>query len=689
MKQSLCSPSKFLGLVFILGGLPLLTSAQDAFEDAEVLPEVEVIGKAEDILGKATSASFGQASHEELSQRPTLRRGELLEVIPGFISTQHSGGGKANQYFVRGFNLDHGTDFHVGVDGMPANYRTHSHGQGYADLNFIVPEFVQHVDYFKGPIKTSFGDLSTAGGANYRLFNVLPGGLFSATYGEYDYTRIVLADTWTVGRGDFSFGLEYTHEDGPWQRGNNYDRYNLFARYREGDDENYWNVTALSHFGDWNSSDQKPSRAIATIDRFGAVDPTTGGDTARHSLSTTLQRKEGNGTTRFNAWLGTYQLDLFSNFTYFLNDPIRGDQFEQSESRFFAGFNLSHRWDYEIQGRPSHTTLGFQTRNDWIDDIGLHLTQNRRRFDTIRQDDVFVGSYSLFLDHETRVNDWFRAGFGIRGDLFHFDVQSDLASNSGNESDGIISPKLNLAFGPWNETEVYLNAGYGFHSNDARGTTISIDPTDGITPLDPVDPLVQTRGAEIGLRTHAIRDLTASLGLWFLESDSELVYIGDAGTSEAGDASERWGVEAAIYWRPTEWFTFDAEYAWSDARFVNAPSGFDAIPNAVEHTLSTGITIGQNEGCFGALRGRFFSARPLEESGTFNSQSSFIVNSRLGYRRENWEISLDVLNLFDRDDRDIESFYKSRLPGETGGVNDIHFQPMEPRQVRVNFVHRF
>jgi len=259
-----------------------------------------------------------------------------------------------------------------------------------------------------------------------------------------------------------------------------------------------------------------------------------------------LQRKEGNGTTRFNAWLGTYQLDLFSNFTYFLNDPIRGDQFEQSESRFFAGFNLSHRWDYEIQGRPSHTTLGFQTRNDWIDDIGLHLTQNRRRFDTIRQDDVFVGSYSLFLDHETRVNDWFRAGFGIRDDLFHFDVQSDLASNSGNESDGIISPKLNLAFGPWNETEVYLNAGYGFHSNDARGTTISIDPTDGITPLDPVDPLVQTRGAEIGLRTHAIIDLTASLGLWFLESDSEPVYIGDAGTSEAGDASERWGVEAAI-----------------------------------------------------------------------------------------------------------------------------------------------
>ena len=202
-------------MIFVLGSLPLFTSAQDAFENAEVLPEVEVIGKAEDILGEATSASSGQASHEELSQRPVLRRGELLEVIPGFISTQHSGGGKANQYFVRGFNLDHGTDFHVGVDGMPANYRTHSHGQGYADLNFIVPEFVQRLDYFKGPIEASYGDLSTAGGANYQLFDVLPGGLFSVTYGEYDYARLVLADSWAVGRGNFSFGLEYTHEDGP------------------------------------------------------------------------------------------------------------------------------------------------------------------------------------------------------------------------------------------------------------------------------------------------------------------------------------------------------------------------------------------------------------------------------------------------------------------------------------------
>ena len=681
-------PTHLLSLLLVVPAAN--SSAQDSLSNLSTLPEVEITGKAENTLGEVAAASTGQANNEELSQRPVLRRGELLEVIPGFIATQHSGGGKANQYFVRGFNLDHGTDFYVGVDGMPANYRTHSHGQGYADINFIVPEFIERLDYFKGPNTTAFGDFANAGGANYRHYNVLPGGLLSLTYGSYDFARLLVADSWGVGSGDLSFGLEFTHEDGPWIRGNNYHRYNLFAKYHEGDNDDFWNITALSHRGDWNSSDQKPARAIAagTLRRFGTLDPTTGGDTTRHSLSTQVQRKNGNATTSLKAWAGYYDLELYSNFTYFLNDP-RGDQFEQSESRFFAGFDLTQHRDYEICGLPSHTSYGFQSQNDWIDDIGLYLTQNRRRFDTVRQDDVFVGSYSLFIDHETKFNPWFRAGFGLRGDLFHFDVNSDLAANSGSETDAILSPKLNLAFGPWCKTEFYLNAGYCFHSNDARGTTITIDPTDGMTPLNPVDPLVRTKGAEIGVRTAAIPDVTATLNLWYLESDSELVYVGDGGTTEAGDASERWGIEAALYWRPADWFTFDAEYSWTDPRFVGVPAGLDRIPNSIEHTLSTGFTIGHEEGLFGAMRARYFSARPLNESGSVESLDSFIVNARVGYRRENWEVSVDVLNLFDQDDRDIEYFYESQLPGEAAGVEDVHFQPMEPRQVRLNVTYRF
>ncbi|YCM43703.1 TonB-dependent receptor plug domain-containing protein [Verrucomicrobiaceae bacterium 227] len=670
-----------------------LLSTLSAFgqEPIEMLDPIVVTGKAEDLLGEVTSANEGRANNEELSKRPTVRRGELLEVIPGVIVTQHAGGGKANQYFVRGYNLDHGTDFHVGLDGMPANYRTHSHGQGYADINFIVPEFVDHLSYFKGPFNTSYGDLSTAGGAEYELYNRLPEGILSLTYGSDDYARFLFGDSWDLGAGALTFGIEYTHENGPWLQKNDYNRYNLFARYHQGDEDNYFNITGLAHTGKWNSSDQIPLRAVqdGSLDRFGSLDDSTGGDTSRYSLSTRWQRSDENSTTHLDAWLGTYDLELFSNFTYFLNDPVRGDQFEQNESRIFAGANLWHQWNYQLSGMESKTTLGFQTRHDFINDIGLYLTQDRERYRTIRQDDVNVSSYSLYLDHETRINDWFRAGLGLRSDLFQFDVESDLAANSGNETDSIFSPKLNFAFGPWNETEFYLNAGLGFHSNDARGTTLAIDPTDGVSPLDRVDPLVRTQGAEFGIRSHALNDVTATLAFWYLESDSELVYIGDAGTSEAGDASERWGIETAIYWRPHDWLTADLEYAFSDARFVGAPSGFDHIPNSVEHSVSAGLTLGNDLGWFGSLRARYFAPRPLEESGRIQSDSSFLVNGRIGYRKEDWEVSLDVLNIFDERDNDIEYYYESRLPGEAGGVTDTHFHPTEPRQVRLNVSYHF
>ena len=359
-------------------------------EPIEMLDPLVVTGKAEDILGEVASANEGRANNEELSQRPTVRRGELLEVIPGVIVTQHAGGGKANQYFVRGYNLDHGTDFHVGLDGMPANYRTHSHGQGYADINFIVPEFIDHLTYFKGPFKASFGDLSTAGGAEYELFDRLPQGMLSLTYGSDDYARLLYGDSWDIGSGSLSFGLEYTHENGPWLRENDYNRYNLFAKYHQGDEDNYFSITGLAHTGEWNSSDQIPLRAVQSgmLDRFGAIDDTTGGETSRYSLSTRWQRSDDRGTTHLDAWVGAYDLELFSNFTYFLNDPVRGDQFEQNESRIFAGLNLWHRWDYQIGGMESKSTLGFQTRNDFINDIGLHLTEQRQRYRTIRQDDV-------------------------------------------------------------------------------------------------------------------------------------------------------------------------------------------------------------------------------------------------------------------------------------------------------------
>ena len=679
-------------LTFTTCLLPLTALAQQApAPEPAVTETVVVTGKAQNLLGNAPSASRGQANNAELSQRPVLRRGELLEAVPGVIITQHAGGGKANQYFLRGYNLDHGTDFNIALDGAPINFRTHAHGQGYADLNFLIPEFIEGLDYFKGPYFTELGDLSSTGGANYRLYHELPQGIASVTYGKNNYYRALLGDSFQLGPGVLTLGGEYTHEDGPWDRGDNYRRYNGFARYHTGDDKNYLDLTAMAYHGKWNSSDQLAQRAIdqGIVSKFGSLDDTTGGKSSRYSLALNWQERDATTTTKLDIWVGHYDLDLFSNFTYFLEDPVHGDQFEQKDNRWFGGVNATREWRYDLGSMPSKTTLGFQTRQDFIDGIGLYKTEARERLSTVREDDVYEGSYGLFVDQEIRLTDWVRVGAGVRGDLFNFDVSSNDARNSGDKWASKISPKARIVFGPWADTEFYLNGGLGLHSNDARGTVISVDPATGL-PADTVDALVRTKGAEFGIRSNLVPKLTSTIAFWLLESDSEFVYVGDAGATEAGPASRRYGIELSNYWRPTSWFTLDAEAAFSHARFTGVPDQESYIPGAIDTMGTAGLTIGKAEGWFGSLRARYFAPRPLEESGRIESKSSLQFNARLGYRQKNWEIALDCLNLFDRDDNDIEYYYESRLAGEpAAGKADIHLHPTEPRQLRLTATYHW
>lgn len=667
-----------------------LTAFAHELPAQEVTETIVVTGKAKNLLGTATSASIGQANNAELSQRPVLRRGELLEAVPGVIITQHAGGGKSNQFFLRGYNLDHGTDFNVSLDGLSINNRSHTHGQGYTDLNFLVPEFIEGLDYSKGPYFTALGDLSSTGGANYRLFHELPQGIASFSYGKDNYYRAVVGDSFKVGPGILTLGGEYSHEDGPWDKGDNFRRFNGLARYHLGDDQNFLDITAMAYHGKWNSSDQLAERAIrrGIVSKFGSLDDTTGGDSGRYSLAVNWQEKAADTTTRVDAIVGHYDLDLFSNFTYFLEDPVRGDQFEQQENRWFTALNASREWRYDLATLPAKTTLGFQTRHDFIAGTGLYKTEARRRFRTIREDDVYEGSYGLYVDQEVHVTDWFRAGAGVRGDLFNFDVSSDDARNSGDKWAGMVSPKARLVFGPWADTEFYLNGGLGLHSNDARGTVISIDPATG-QPADEVDALVRTRGAEFGIRSNLILKNTATVAFWVLESDSEFVYVGDAGATEAGPASRRYGVELSDYYRPTSWLTLDVEAAFSHARFTGVPDGEDEIPGAIDTMFTAGLTIGEKEGWYATLRARYFGPRPLEESGSIESKSSLQFNARIGYRKKNWEVALDCLNLFDRDDNDIEYYYESRLASETVAVNDIHLHPAEPRQLRLTATYHW
>lgn len=642
-------------------------------------------GKPVSLISIAPSASSGRASSAELMDRPFLRRGELLEVVPGLVVTQHSGGGKANQYFLRGFNLDHGTDFAIFVDNMPVNNRTHGHGQGYADINFLIPELVEELEYVKGPYFSRFGDFSTAGAARFRLYRELPMGIASFTIGTNNFYRGLIADSAEVGNGVATYAFEYNSYDGPWVQPDDLNRWNGFFRYVEGDNDDFGAITVMGYGSSWNATDQVPRRLVNAggIDRLGFVDPTVGGDSHRYSISADFRKTGDSGITVGSVYAGSYQLDLFSNFTLFLDDPVNGDQFNQFDDRWFAGATIDHTFDdVAVFDRESTLSVGLQTHHDFIDGVGLYKTSQRRRLATVREDEVYEASFSGYSSLEVPWNDWLRTQTGIRGDLYHFDVDSkSLPANSGANWDRIVSPKAGLVLGPWHDTEFYLNGGFGFHSNDARGVTISQDPLTG-APLSPVPALVQTKGAEIGVRTQIIPNLTSTFALWYLESESELVYVGDAGNIEAGGASERYGIEWSNYWKPEDWITIDTEFTATEGQFVETG---EEIENSVPVSFSGGITYGEPTGPFASLRARYFSPRPLNGDGSIESQDSFQLNTRFGYRVEReWELALEITNLLNSNDNDIEYFYTSRLPGEPlAGIEDIHQHPYEPRQVRL------
>jgi hypothetical protein len=655
------------------------------------LDAVVVPGRATDLIGSAASASQGIVGAVELAERPFLRRGELLEVIPGVVITQHSGDGKANQYFLRGFNLDHGTDFSVTADGMPVNMRSHAHGQGYADLNFLIPELVRQVDYNKGPFFADVGDFSAAGAAEFRLFDALPRTFVTLTLGENNYTRFATAGTLRAGTSATTGAVEFTHDDGPWLLSEDSNRYNGFLRHAWTAGENDFRLTAMAYHARWRSTDQIPLRAVEAgcLDRFGNIDPTDGGESDRDSLSFDATLRGTAGTTRMNAYALYNRLNLFSDFTYFLDDPVNGDQFNQRERRVVLGGSVTHAWSGAMAGAKSDFVTGLQVRDDEIGELGLYHTAKRVRLSTVRDDDVSELSAGLFARTETRWTDTIRTTAGLRYDGYRFKVDSDNARNSGTRLADLVSPKVGVVFGPWSKTEIYANAGYGFHSNDARGTTIRVDPVNGVTPVDRVDPLVRSRGAELGLRTSALPGLVSSLTVWGLDLDSELVFVGDAGGTEPTARTRRYGVELANYWKATRWLTFDADVALTHSRYRDDPAA-PCVANSIDTVVTAGATVAAGGGWFGSVRARYFGPQPLIEDDSVRAPSSTTVNARIGWRARDWEIALDMLNLLDRDGYDIAYFYTSRLRGESAaGVDDLHFHPAEPRNFRVSVTRRF
>ncbi len=669
------------------------------------LEPVTVQGNYNNAVGSSDAASQGTVTSKLIEARPTLRPAEVLEFVPGVIVTQHSGDGKANQYFLRGFNLDHGTDFATFVGGMPVNMPTHAHGHGYSDLNWLIPELVNRISYKKGPYFADEGDFSSAGAAHISLFDGLPQGIASLTLGENSYGRALIANSSALGPGKLLYAIEAAHNNGPWDNPEKFHRLNGVLRYSFGESDTRQSITAMGYSAGWNATDQIPQRAVdqGLIGRFGAIDPTDGGSTSRYSLSYEFERTLNDGNFKLNACAIQSTLDLYSNFTFFQEHPIdldpaesNGDQFEQAEHRRVFGLAASRRWNTQIGGRDGSNTLGVQLRHDRLDPVGLYSTVARERVATTQESTVRQTSVGLYAENATQWTSWLRSVVGVRADRFDFKVASSIAANGGAKSASIASPKLSLIFGPWVKTEYFVNYGYGFHSNDARGTVATVAAKVPNGPaIDPVNPLVRSKGGEVGLRTEIVPGLQSSLSLWALKLDSELLFVGDAGETEPSRASKRYGVEWNNHYLATKWLLLDADLAVSRARFTEPdpadPSLGNRIPGSIQTVASVGATVTDLGPWFGQFQLRYFGPRALDENNDQRSKATTLAYLRAGYKiNKNVRVALDVFNLFNRQGSDIDYAYASRLKGEpAGGVNDIHFHPVEPRSLRVSLIANF
>ena len=654
------------------------------------LGTVDVKSSRNSVLGEAGTASEGVITQQQLDARTVYRPGELLEAVPGLIVSQHSGEGKANQFYLRGFNLDHGTDLRTTIDGMLVNQRSHSHGQGWTDVNFLIPELASMLDYRKGPFYAAEGDFSTAGAVNVKYANSLDQGIASFGVGQNGYVRTLLADSPKWRDGKVLYALELMHNNGPFTVGDNYRKRNGVLRYSEGSEGNGFNVTLMGYSAKWHATDQIPLRAVqaGTLGRFDSIDQSSGGEASRYSVSGAWRQSTGSSLSQVNAYVVRSRLDLFSNFTYFLDSPANGDQFAQPDRRTTVGINASHSWSANLFGRTAENTMGVQFQNDNINN-GLYNSVARQIISTTRSDRIVQRSLGLYFDNTTQWTEKFRSVAGARVDTFSFNVNSNNLANSGNTAASKVSPKLNLIFGPWNKTEFYASNGLGFHSNDARGTTITQDPKTG-NAADKVPPLVRSKGLELGVRSELIAGLQSALSVYRLDFDSELIFQGDAGTTRAGRASRRTGFEFSNYYKPYRWLTVDADISFAKARFRNDDPVGNRIPGAVEGVASLALAVDGLGPYFGALQMRYFGPRPLLENNSVRSKSTATLNGRIGYKfNPKLKLEFEGFNLTNRKDSAIDYYYSSRLKGEAAAVNDIHFHPIETRSFRLTLVANF
>lgn len=630
--------------------------------------DIVVTARSDRKIGHAESASEGAVSGAELLTRPILRTSELAEAVPGMIAVQHSGGGKAAQYLIRGYNLDHGTDFSIAVDNMPFNLRSQAHGHGYLDLNGLIPETVDHIAYRKGPYRAADGDFSFVGAASLETKDRFDHPFATITAGSYGYRRAAGGGSFNLASGTMLLAADLTANDGPWALAEHLRHVSAFGKYSQETPLGTLRASLSIYDASWRPTEQIPVRAIGTIldDRFGTLDPYLRGSTNREVFNIGITGKEWTLT----AYAQHYRFDLLSNFTFFLDDPVHGDELEQAEDRWTFGGRVARR--VTLTDRLG-LTVGVDAQTDKIDGLGLYHTEQGLRLETRSLVDATETSVSGYVEANWNPIDPLKLLAGARADHFAFrTVARGGDATTGSAQDTIVTPKLGANITVTPSIALYANYGQGFHSNAIRGI---------ITPQDATPAFARAIGYEVGGRFER-GPFNLSLTHWWSRSSSELIYSGDDGTVTPTGPSHRRGFELVGNIRATRWLTIDGVYATNHARFVDA-SGADHIPNALESAGEFGLTAAF-EKFNAAVRVRYLGAHALIEDNSVRSPATTVVNLRVGRHFGPIDVDLELLNLFDTARADADYYYASRLPGEPlDGVEGIHSRAVEPRMIRI------
>jgi len=682
--------------VLVLVSLAAMAGAQEKTRPEEALQAPPPATPAEELVlppllvtapAPVASSSEQLIPGKDFEVRPQGRPADVLRLIPGLIIAQHQGGGKAEQYLIRGFDADHGTDLALFIDGLPVNLRSHAHGQGYADLHFLIPETVEVVDVLKGPYFPEYGDFDTAGVVNFRTKDFVSENTLEIAGGSFNTQRYLALLSPTRDALKTFVAVEGYHNDGPFDHPSRYDRLNVFAKASATLAENMkLSLWASFSQANWRGSGQIPERAVrkGLIDRFGSIDPSEGGQyTTRDNLNVDyLWRLTDNQRVTAHAYATYYELSLVNDFTFFLNhrDPLVGDEINQRDRRMLAGFDTQ----YEVRARPLGVavtaTVGFQYR---VDTPNVVLASATERHQTgVSQDvDVVEQSSSPFVKVDIVPIDKVRLMAGVRADVFNFHGTQHVNTAEGNLTGNItrehLGEKANLILGPWSDTEFFANYGTGFHSNDARA--VLADPK--------LTALPTAEGYEFGLKTRLLPRTELFATYWILNLQSELVFNGDAGTTEALGPTHRAGVEVGAKVRLLDWLTFTGDFTdTTDAEFVH-PTLVEgdrqpgrAIPLAPIWTARWDLTARLPWGLASSLEMRYLGDRPADPARAQTARGYTLFNWTTRYRYKNLEAFLSIENLVDTEYREGQFFFVSRLPGEPAeGVPDIHFTPGAPR----------